>query len=71
MQEHKVALCQACFRGLSYSKPAKSSSYLNVNIFGTMHRKLNDLWTSIGTGLLCVCAKFHYTIMHNQGDKAF
>ena len=38
----------------------KSSSCLNVSIFGTMHRKLNGLWAFIDTGLLCEFAKFDY-----------
>ena len=29
--------------------PAKSSSYLNVNIFGTMHAKPTSLWNLINT----------------------
>ena len=55
----------------SYKTPRNLASYLNVNIFGTMHRKLNHLWTSIDTGPLYTYAKSASTILHNQGDTAF
>ena len=47
------------------------ASYLNVNIFRMMHRKLNHLWTSIDVGPLCTYAKYDFNILHNQGDTAF
>ena len=62
---------RAWFRGVLYLKPAKSCSKLIVNIFGTMHRKLNHLWTSIDTGRLYKYAKCSSTILHNQEVQRF
>ena len=54
------------FAGFKYKTPRNKALYLNVNIFGTMDRKLNHLWTSIDTGPLCKFAKCSSTILHNQ-----
>ena len=45
------------FADFKFKTPRNQALYLNVNIFGTMHRKLNHLWTSIDTGPLCKYAK--------------
>ena len=60
---------RALFHRLLFLKPVKSGSYLNVNIFGMMHGRLNSLWIFIGTVPLCVPEKFDSIIMHNQGDN--
>ena len=59
------------FAGFKYKTPRNKALYLNVNIFGTMDRKLNHLWTSIDTGPLCKYAKCSSTVLHNQEDTAF
>ena len=58
------------FAGFKNKTPRNQAIYLNVNIFGTMHRKLNHLWTSIDTGPLWKYAKCSSTILHNQEDTA-
>ena len=54
------------FAGFKYKTPRNKALYLNVNIFGTMDRKLNHLWTSIDTGPLCKYAKCSSTIKKIQ-----
>ena len=47
----------------------KSGSYENVDIFGMMHSKLNNLWIFTVTGPHCVLAKFDSIIIHSQEDN--